>query len=607
MQSSIQRVVSDGTLQFIDLAIEYIDKVNVKVSVNDVPIGAPGSGTPYTYEWITAVRIKITPVVPLAGIVTLRRVTPTLKMYHVYDDGATFNDFTMDENFKQLLFIGQEAIDGGVATDFYSDMNIHGYRIKSSADGVDPTDLVTVRQYQADASGAYASRVDAAASKVAAAASASSAATSASASASSASSASASAASATSSASSAASSASGAASSASSASASASAAASSYDSFDDRYLGSKAVEPTVDNDGAALITGCLYWNSVSNEMRAWSGSAWRTAYNPAGGDVVGPASAVADSVAIYSGTTGKVLKGGPLITVGSVDTTVGRLLKVGDFGLGSANAPAVTDANAITITGVHSLETPFTNGPIAAPVVLHTQSYSGAKAQTAVEVGSSNNRMWFRQYTGVAWLAWAEVWTGANLVKTTSSTDTTAGSMLKVGDFGVGTPIPTTNLNTLTGTGLFSCADVTGTPSTSYLGWWVYQIDAGAGLWKNQTAWQQGNPSAQYVRSSVDGTTWNAWIPVVFNNNPALKAQDGYVALPNGVIIQWADLPSGTTSLAFPIAFPTLCASVAIGQNGAASGSVNRVGISAMSTTTLTLQAAVTSGAVPARYIAIGY
>ena len=157
MQSSIQRMVSDGTLQFIDLAIEYIDKVNVKVSVDDVLIGAPGSGTPYTYEWITDTRIKITPVVPLAGIVVLRRVTPTLKMYHVYDDGATFNDFTMDENFKQLLFIGQEAIDGGVATDFYTNVNIHGYRIKASADGIEPTDLVTVRQYQADAAGAYAS------------------------------------------------------------------------------------------------------------------------------------------------------------------------------------------------------------------------------------------------------------------------------------------------------------------------------------------------------------------------------------------------------------------------------------------------------------------
>lgn len=53
-------------------------------------------------------------------------------------------------------------------------------------------------------------------------------------------------------------------------------AAASYDSFDDRYLGSKASNPTLDNDGNALLTGALYWNSVSNEMRAYSGSVWAT-------------------------------------------------------------------------------------------------------------------------------------------------------------------------------------------------------------------------------------------------------------------------------------------------------------------------------------------
>lgn len=58
---------------------------------------------------------------------------------------------------------------------------------------------------------------------------------------------------------------------------SATAAANSYDAFDDRYLGSKAADPTVDNDGAALLTGALYWNSTANEMRVWNGSSWQTA------------------------------------------------------------------------------------------------------------------------------------------------------------------------------------------------------------------------------------------------------------------------------------------------------------------------------------------
>jgi hypothetical protein len=62
--------------------------------------------------------------------------------------------------------------------------------------------------------------------------------------------------------------------SATAAAASAAAAATTYDNFDDRYLGAKSSAPSVDNDGNALITGALYWNSVSSTMFAWTGSAW---------------------------------------------------------------------------------------------------------------------------------------------------------------------------------------------------------------------------------------------------------------------------------------------------------------------------------------------
>jgi hypothetical protein len=62
--------------------------------------------------------------------------------------------------------------------------------------------------------------------------------------------------------------------SATAAAASAAAAATTYDNFDDRYLGAKSTAPSVDNDGNALITGAIYWNSVSNAMYAWTGSEW---------------------------------------------------------------------------------------------------------------------------------------------------------------------------------------------------------------------------------------------------------------------------------------------------------------------------------------------
>jgi len=53
-------------------------------------------------------------------------------------------------------------------------------------------------------------------------------------------------------------------------------AAASLDAFDDRFLGSFSSAPTVDNDGDALATGTLYWNSASSRMYAWTGSVWET-------------------------------------------------------------------------------------------------------------------------------------------------------------------------------------------------------------------------------------------------------------------------------------------------------------------------------------------
>ena len=55
---------------------------------------------------------------------------------------------------------------------------------------------------------------------------------------------------------------------------SAAAAATALDNFDDRYLGSKTSDPTVDNDGNALVSGALYFNSTANEMRVYDGANW---------------------------------------------------------------------------------------------------------------------------------------------------------------------------------------------------------------------------------------------------------------------------------------------------------------------------------------------
>jgi hypothetical protein len=51
-----------------------------------------------------------------------------------------------------------------------------------------------------------------------------------------------------------------------------------FDNFDDKYLGEKASDPTLDNDGDALVAGALYFNTTDDIMKVYSGSSWVAAY-----------------------------------------------------------------------------------------------------------------------------------------------------------------------------------------------------------------------------------------------------------------------------------------------------------------------------------------
>jgi hypothetical protein len=126
----------------------------------------------------------------------------------------------------------------------------------------------------ASATAAATSATSAAASATTAATSATSAETSATSSATSASAAATSATSAAASATAAETSATSASASATAAATSATSAATSYDQFDDRYLGNKSSDPTLDNDGDALLTGALYFNDVIDAMKVYNGASW---------------------------------------------------------------------------------------------------------------------------------------------------------------------------------------------------------------------------------------------------------------------------------------------------------------------------------------------
>lgn len=47
-----------------------------------------------------------------------------------------------------------------------------------------------------------------------------------------------------------------------------------YDAFDDRFLGAKASEPALDNDGNALQTGALFFDTTAGVLKVYNGAAW---------------------------------------------------------------------------------------------------------------------------------------------------------------------------------------------------------------------------------------------------------------------------------------------------------------------------------------------
>jgi len=201
--------------------------------------------------------------------------------------------------------------------------------------------------------------------------SASSASTSATNASNSASSASTSATNASNSASSASTSASNASTSATNAAASAASALAALDDFTDTYLGAFSTDPTLDNDGNALSAGDLYFNTVSNRLKVYSGSAWSFAIVDTT-TVVTKTSSTGAAI-IPAGTTGE-RDGSPAngyfrynSSLASFEGYVGGAWG----GVGGAQAGGVIFENSLTISANYTLST-SKNGLSVGPITINS-------------------------------------------------------------------------------------------------------------------------------------------------------------------------------------------------------------------------------------------
>ena len=150
-----------------------------------------------------------------------------------------------------------------------------------------------------------------------------------------------------------------AASSATAAASSATSAASTYDTFDDRFLGAKSSNPSVDNDGDALATGALYFNTTDDNMRVWNGSAWQA---------VGPTTTEQTNINTVAGIAANVT------TVAGIDsavTTTAQSVAI----LNSLNA-MFTAAENIAVTVVNDGGNKFAFNGVTAPAITLVKGFT---------------------------------------------------------------------------------------------------------------------------------------------------------------------------------------------------------------------------------------
>ena len=288
MALSFVTYTGDGSNRIFNLTFTYLQQSEVGVKVNNVAV---------TFTWLDSSRVQLTTAPASGAVVEVRRTSSRTARVVDFQDGSVLNEAALDADSDQLFNLSQEAFDASASTiplDFNNTFNVGSRLLKSLADPVDAQDAVTKSWAEsgmssqlalADAAQAAAlvsqnaalvSENASEASKVISTAQAVISTTKAAESLASEVVSTAKAVIATDKAAIATTKASEALASKNAASTSETNAAASLDAFDDRFLGSFSSAPTVDNDGDALATGTLYWNSASSRMYAWTGSVWET-------------------------------------------------------------------------------------------------------------------------------------------------------------------------------------------------------------------------------------------------------------------------------------------------------------------------------------------
>lgn len=142
---SVQIAVSDGTLTRISLSIEYFEKDDITLyrNLETTPLVL---GTDWQWDGDTAINLLTDIPVADGEYITVRRNTNIDRAFNIYDGGAAFSRDTLDENFKQMIYLAQEFTEGNGLTGLFFPLDMHGFKITNLGDGTEPKDAVNKGQ-----------------------------------------------------------------------------------------------------------------------------------------------------------------------------------------------------------------------------------------------------------------------------------------------------------------------------------------------------------------------------------------------------------------------------------------------------------------------------